>query len=136
MCLLEKDESHFYKQKANKDGLHGTCKLCMNERTRLWFKNNQRVMTPTRRAKNRLKVKLRKRPYLKYRKDICRRCNFVAERVCQLTVDHIDKDRANNNVNNLQTLCHNCHNLKSYIEAYEPEKLISLNLIPGTSTPS
>jgi 5-methylcytosine-specific restriction endonuclease McrA len=66
--------------------------------------------------------------------DKCRRCKFMPEDGCQLTVDHINKDKTNNKVENLQTLCANCHNLKSKIELTAPEKLILLNLIPSTST--
>ncbi len=32
---------------------------------------------------------------------------------CQLDVDHIDEDHDNNDSNNLQTLCSNCHRLKT-----------------------
>jgi len=40
----------------------------------------------------------------------------------------------NCNIDNLQTLCHSCYNFKSWIEAFEPEKLLLLNLTPGTGT--
>ena len=42
-------------------------------------------------------------------------CNFVPVNPCQLDVDHIDGDNKNNNPDNLQTLCANCHRLKTYI---------------------
>jgi hypothetical protein len=32
---------------------------------------------------------------------------------CQMTVDHIDGNRYNNEMSNWQTLCHNCHILKT-----------------------
>jgi hypothetical protein len=44
----------------------------------------------------------------------CTKCNFVAEHVCQLDVDHIDGNRKNNDASNLQVLCANCHRLKTY----------------------
>jgi 5-methylcytosine-specific restriction endonuclease McrA len=33
-----------------------------------------------------------------------------------LDMDHIDGNRFNNDVANLQTLCANCHRLKTYLE--------------------
>jgi 5-methylcytosine-specific restriction endonuclease McrA len=33
----------------------------------------------------------------------------------QLDVDHIDGDHTNNELNNLQTLCANCHRLKTQV---------------------
>lgn len=48
-----------------------------------------------------------------HRKDKCERCGFTPEHICQLDVDHIDGNHKNNNVENLQTLCANCHRLKT-----------------------
>lgn len=45
----------------------------------------------------------------------CERCGFEAEWQGQLDVDHIDGDRANNDPSNLQTLCANCHRLKTHL---------------------
>jgi hypothetical protein len=41
-------------------------------------------------------------------------CGFIPKFMCQLDVDHIDGNRENNDVINLQTLCANCHRLKTY----------------------
>jgi 5-methylcytosine-specific restriction endonuclease McrA len=43
----------------------------------------------------------------------CEHCKFVAIHPCQLDVDHIDGNGSNNNPENLQTLCANCHRLKT-----------------------
>lgn len=51
--------------------------------------------------------------YKRYRKDYCERCNFLPEHICQLDVDHIDGNHKNNDPVNLQTLCANCHRLKT-----------------------
>jgi 5-methylcytosine-specific restriction endonuclease McrA len=40
-------------------------------------------------------------------------CGFVPVHSCQLDVDHIDGNRNNNDLANLQTLCANCHRLKT-----------------------
>lgn len=46
----------------------------------------------------------------------CSRCGFVPEHWCQLDVDHIDGNRNNNDPQNLQTLCANCHRMKTWLE--------------------
>ncbi len=43
----------------------------------------------------------------------CIKCGFVPEDICQLDVDHIDGNHQNNDPTNLQTLCANCHRLKT-----------------------
>ena len=47
------------------------------------------------------------------KKGFCEICGFIPVHSCQLDLDHIDGNRKNNNKNNLQTLCANCHRLKS-----------------------
>jgi predicted HNH restriction endonuclease len=51
------------------------------------------------------------KPWAKYRKHVCERCEFIPEARCQLDVHHIDNDKTNNTADNLQTLCANCHRL-------------------------
>ena len=53
--------------------------------------------------------------YRKFKKETCERCGFVPEHRCQLDVDHVDGNHFNNDLNNLQTLCANCHRVKTYI---------------------
>lgn len=52
--------------------------------------------------------------YKAHKKDHCEKCGFVAEESCQLDVDHIDGDKSNSDPSNYQTLCANCHRLKTY----------------------
>ncbi|QIN94635.1 HNH endonuclease [Streptomyces phage Muntaha] len=54
------------------------------------------------------------RPHRAFKKDSCERCGFVAEHPVQLDVDHIDGNHSNNDPSNLQTLCANCHRLKTW----------------------
>ena len=51
--------------------------------------------------------------FRKHKKDTCERCGFVPEDPCQLDVDHIDENHNNGDPSNLQTLCANCHRLKT-----------------------
>jgi hypothetical protein len=53
--------------------------------------------------------------YRKYKKDHCESCGFVAIHSSQLDIDHIDGVHSNNNESNLQTLCANCHRLKTHL---------------------
>jgi 5-methylcytosine-specific restriction endonuclease McrA len=53
--------------------------------------------------------------YRKHKKSYCESCGFVAIHAVQLDVDHIDGNRHNNHINNLQTLCANCHRLKTHV---------------------
>lgn len=57
----------------------------------------------------------KKRPYRLFVSDKCVSCGFVPIHICQLDVDHIDGNKQNNNLSNLQTLCANCHRLKTYV---------------------
>ena len=59
------------------------------------------------------RLKMKKRPYTKHKGVVCARCSFIPEHLCQLDVDHIDGNHANNIEENLQTLCANCHRLKT-----------------------
>lgn len=52
----------------------------------------------------------------KTKKDKCSWCGYVAENKGELHVDHIDRDPSNNNEENLQTLCVQCHLKKTIIE--------------------
>ena len=46
----------------------------------------------------------------------CEFCGFIPIHECQLDVDHIDGDKTNNEKSNLQTLCSNCHRLKTFLQ--------------------
>lgn len=46
--------------------------------------------------------------------DTCAKCGFVAVDLVQMDRDHINGDRTDHRLENLQTLCANCHRLKSY----------------------
>ena len=56
----------------------------------------------------------RKGTLIDLKSDTCARCGFVAEAKCQMDLDHINGDRSDHRPENMQTLCSNCHRLKSY----------------------
>lgn len=47
--------------------------------------------------------------YRTFKGERCEDCGFVATVSAQLDVHHVDEDRTNNDPQNLQTLCANCH---------------------------
>jgi len=53
--------------------------------------------------------------HAKIKKPHCEVCGFIAEHRSQLDVDHIDGNHENNDPSNLQTLCANCHRLKTQV---------------------
>lgn len=44
----------------------------------------------------------------------CSRCGFIPTDKCQIDSDHIDGNHRNNDPQNLQALCANCHRLKTW----------------------
>lgn len=56
----------------------------------------------------------RRRRLAEVKKSYCESCGFVAEWLGQLDVDHVDGNHHNDDFSNLQTLCVNCHRLKTH----------------------
>ena len=49
------------------------------------------------------------------KKEFCISCGPKVEyHYCQLTIDHVDGDKNNNQLDNLRILCCNCHALKTF----------------------
>ena len=46
-------------------------------------------------------------------KNICQKCKQYFKNTAFLQVDHINKEKDDNNFNNLQTLCRKCHHEKT-----------------------
>ena len=70
--------------------------------------------------RNNLFAKLR---YREHRRHIgkwleCEKCSWVATNKCQLDINHKDGDRFNNNQNNLEMICRNCHALETTIKKH------------------
>lgn len=68
-----------------------------------------------RRCKERAFIIRKRRPYMIYKDSKCKICGFIALHPCQLDIDHIDGNHKNNELSNLQTLCSNCHRLKTFL---------------------
>lgn len=51
--------------------------------------------------------------YNKNKKLVCSICGFQAQHPAQMDIDHIDGDHRNNDPENLQEICANCHRLKT-----------------------
>lgn len=91
-------------------------KNCSNE---FEFRSNKQYCH--RRCKTRAKdirtqrLEKKRRPYILHKKEYCEYCGFIPLHLCQLDVDHIDGNHKNNCVENLQTLCANCHRLKTFL---------------------
>lgn len=54
--------------------------------------------------------------YRGFKGEVCEECGFIPVHHCQLDVDHIDGNHNHNSPDNLQTLCANCHRLKTILK--------------------
>ena len=90
------------------------CSVCGPTKIKTRDKNN---LTPASRFRCKTIYKIKNaiylKPYIVYKKNSCEHCGFIPEHSSQLDVDHIDGDSSNNDPANLQTLCANCHRLKT-----------------------
>lgn len=60
--------------------------------------------------------------HLNYKKPKCEECDFVASDPCQLDLIYLDNNTHNKSVDNLKTLCANCHRL--YNKRIDEQKTI------------
>ena len=102
----------------NEEERTANCLECGNVKIKRRSTGNWRCKTGWKKGGSRsrmLSARKRSKPYKKHKKDYCERCGFVAEHSVQLDVDHIDGNHKNNEITNLQTLCSNCHRLKTHL---------------------
>jgi len=100
----------------NMDELTGDCSLCGIGVYIRASGNTKPDGTPYFRCKDAYKKSqiATTRPWSFHKGEVCEWCGFVPEHSVQLCVDHIDGDKNNNDPSNYQTLCHNCHSLKTH----------------------
>jgi 5-methylcytosine-specific restriction endonuclease McrA len=100
----------------DEDKRTATCSLCGSTRIKLRDKSRKAISGRWRcAAVHKRKINKTYFPYRIHKKDACELCNFKPVHSSQLDVDHIDGNRKNNDPSNLQTLCSNCHRLKTYL---------------------
>lgn len=110
VCEYYKCDNEF-KYRSNKKYCSRTCKQLAKDKRDIENKNKKGL-------KRMLYFESflnKKRPYAKQKKNICEKCGFIPMHKCQLDVDHIDGNHNNNAKENLQTLCANCHRLKTFL---------------------
>ena len=94
----------------------GICSLCGSVRIRLRDKKNKTASSRWRcETVYKEKMQRYRAPHHAYRKEVCEHCGFEPVHISQLDVDHIDGNNQNNDPSNLQTLCANCHRLKTHL---------------------
>ena len=70
-----------------------------------------------------------RKPYRQHMADVCAFCGFKPVDICQLSVDHINGNHDDNRPSNLQTLCLNCHSLKTKVSGdYIPGNINNLSM--------
>ncbi|MDD4410854.1 MAG: HNH endonuclease signature motif containing protein [Candidatus Shapirobacteria bacterium] len=103
------------------------CKVCGKIKSRKHFclrKSGKRKGQLRDRVCNKCSIRRfgpSKMVYRKHKDIVCCVCGFMGES-CQLDVDHIDGNHKNNSIDNLQTLCANCHRLKTHLHREEVRK--------------
>lgn len=104
-------------QKPKSGGLKfsSICRQCDKE---LYSKDKEKERI---RERTKIRNKKKAKPYKVFKKDHCESCGFIPVHSCQLDVDHKNGDHQDNTPDNLQTLCANCHRLKTHMnQDYEP----------------
>lgn len=97
------------------------CEKCKKNLARKYYGRQNRTQGyrkdcgPCHRKRYGMSLKQYQKPYRRNIKPRCEFCGFIPIHPCQLDIDHIDGNHHNNNVDNLQTLCANCHRLKTHL---------------------
>lgn len=124
-CTMQNPQpsASFGTNKRVKSGLRPECNTCRKIEAAKAYKDNPeqflvrnakwKAKYPERAEQARIESELNAKPYRRHKQNSCATCPFVALDSCQLDVDHIDGNHSNNDPSNLQTLCANCHRLKT-----------------------
>lgn len=69
--------------------------------------------------------------YRKHKRQTCERCGFVPVHPIQLDVHHRDFNHCNNTIENLETVCANCHRLDHWVHGRPmSERIASAEAVP------
>lgn len=97
---------------VDRDNKQAVCSNCGPVRIKV---NNISGKIRCRKAFNKEKNTSAKKNYQLLKGLVCNKCGFIAEHPCQIDLDHIDGDPQNNESSNLESLCANCHRLKTFL---------------------
>lgn len=130
-CKKELPIDCFNIDRSRRDGHRRTCKFCDNVYSKAYYSNHRAQSTET--AK--MRIRRNRRRVITYLGGKCAKCGNNDWRV--LEIDHKNNDgnrerlasdswhrlilSGRRDINDLQLLCGNCHNLKRY-EGYEEEE--------------
>jgi hypothetical protein len=96
---------------------------------RMRWRKSPNAKPPAKQWKSLTRKKRYYSPYRKHAKPFCERCGFVASHPSQIDIHHKDHNHKNDAVDNLVSLCANCHRLIHY----EPDTPI--DLVKGSEPP-
>lgn len=110
------------KQRTGKQSERGICIRCEKNLQRIMRRNKKGLYIydlicnscHSRRIGRNVGGSVKMLNHRKWKNDHCEKCGFIPVHPCQLDLDHIDGNRNNNHPSNHQTLCANCHRLKTY----------------------
>jgi hypothetical protein len=99
----------------NEEERTATCSICGPTKIKLRDKTNPLSSRYRCKAVYKRNIINYQYPYARHKGTECQQCGFIPVHISQLDVDHKDGDRWNNEPHNLQTLCANCHRLKTHL---------------------
>ena len=108
-CFIQKPLSDFNKVNKDRPHRHSNCKPCNKRKRQQWLDANPDKAKALKDKKNKTRF-----AYSQHKKDHCDECGFKAKHSCQLDVDHVNGNHKDNDINNLRTLCANCHRYKTW----------------------
>lgn len=91
-------------------GFHSKCWRCTPSQVKY---RNKHKKDPKSKTRINYRQHLKRSPHRKYLKTNCELCGFIPVHRGQMDVDHKNGNHLDNDPKNLQTLCANCHRLKT-----------------------
>lgn len=88
-----------------------SCTIARGTRHKKWIKTERGAA-----CRYRTQKRYDNKFYRIHAKPVCERCGFTAVHQCQIDIHHKDGNHENNNVENLESICGNCHRLEHRLE--------------------